>query len=160
MDGNEFNIDYDCYKDCNLSDQAELLADVAHRIFYDSCVDGFWMNYNIEGYGTDIHKRPEFLSKLIELSPKAKQLDAFWKAKSKPYKIFFYVTADQIHKFTFGLQKNYDIYSEYEQGAVKKWMLSMAVDQAFSPRGEEYIYIRDHVYIPPDQIIRCELIDS
>ena len=50
----------------------------------------------------------------------------------------------------------YDPYTEEEQESIKKWMLRMALDQAFDPGGEHYIYIRDCKYIPSEQIIRCE----
>lgn len=157
VNGVEFNIDYEYYRGRRPDTPMEKqLESVAHRIYYDFCVDGFWANDNIERYGTDIHKRPEFLTKLINLSSKAKSLDDFWRSKSKPYKIFFYATADQIHKFTFGLEQNYEPYTENEQEHIKKWMLRMAVDQAFDPGDEHYIYIRDYEYIPPEQIICCE----
>ena len=161
INGRDFNIDYEYYRGCRfLSPEEKRLESIAHRIYYDFCVDGFWANDNIEGYGTDIHERPEFISTLIKMSPKAKRLDAFWRAKSKPYKIFFFATVDQIHKFTFGLEKNYDHYTEDEQEAIRKWMLRKAIDQAFDPEGEHYIYIRDYQYIPPEQIIKCEIMEE
>lgn len=157
--GKSFDIDYEHYRGRRfLAPEEKCLDSIAHRIYYDFCVDGFWANDNIEGYGTDIHKRPEFILKLIKLSPSAKHLDDFWRSKSTAYKVFFYATAAQIHKFTFGLEKNDDPYTEDEQAAIRNWMLRMAVDQAFDPGGEHYIYIRDNEYIPPEQIIRCEIL--
>lgn len=157
VNGRTFDIDYEHYKGRRfLTPEEKLLESIAHRIYYDFCVDGFWANDDIEGYGTDIHERPEFISKLIKMSPKAKRLDAFWRSKSKPYKIIFYATLEQIHKFTFGLEKNYEPYTENEQETIKNWMLRMALDQAFDPGGEHYIYIRDNEYIPSEQIIRCD----
>ncbi len=87
-------------------------------------------------------------------------LDAYWRSKSKPYKIFFYATLDQIHKFTFGLEKNTDAYNEDEQKAVKRWMMRVAMQQAFEPRGDLYIYIADHQHIPVEQIIKYEVMDT
>lgn len=161
VNGRHVNIDYEYYRGCRfLSPEEKRLESIAHRIYYDFCVDGFFANDNVEGYGTDIHKRPEFIAKLIKMSPKAKSLDAFWRAKSKPYKIFFFATVDQIHKFTFGLEKNYDPYTEDEKEAIKNWMLREAINQAFDPGGEHYIYIRDYQHIPPEQIIKCELMEE
>ena len=134
----------------------KILDTIAYRIYYDFCVNGFWFNDNIEQYGTNIHERPEFILDLIKLSHKAESLDAFWKSKSEPYKIFFYATLEQIHKFTFDLEKNSDIYTDEEQESVKRWMLAMAINQAFDPSIEHCIYIRDYQHIPPEQIIRCE----
>ena len=157
IDGKEYNVDYDYYRNLRVRNLTEKrLESVAHRLYYDFCVDGFFANDRIEDYGTRIHERPEFINTLIELSPKADRLDAFWSAKSTPYKIVFYATADQIHKFTFNLDKNYEPYTELEQDAIKKWMLINAVDRAFEPYGERFIYIRDDEYIRAEQIIRCE----
>lgn len=161
MSGREFNIDYEYYRGRNLDTHEEKQLDsIAHRIYYDFCVDGFWTNDNIEGYGTNIHERPEFISKLIRMSPQAESLDSFWRDNSKPYKVFFYATLDQIHKFTFDLENNCDPYTEQEQDSIKKWMLRMAISQAFDPGGECFIYIRDHQHIPPEQIISCEVLKS
>lgn len=158
VNGRDFDIDYEHYRGRRfLTPEEKRLDSIAHRIYYDFCVDGFWANDDIEGYGTDIHERPEFISKLIKISPKAKCLDDFWRDKSNPYKIFFYATLDQIHKFTFDLEKNFDPYTEDEQEAIKNWMLRKAIDQAFDPGGEHFIYIRDYQHIPPEQIIKCEM---
>ena len=72
------------------------------------------------------------------------------------FKTGFYATADQIHKCTFDLEKNYEPYTEFEQDAIKKWMLINAVDRAFELCGMRIIYIRDDEYIRAEQIIRCE----
>lgn len=161
VDGNRFNIDYDDYRNRQLrTSEEKLLESIAHRVCYDFCVDGFLTSDDIKNYGTDIDKRPEFILKLINVSPKAKELDKFWRSNSKPYKVYFYVTADQIHKFTFNLKNNNLPYSASEQEQIKRWMLGWAVDRAFNPCGNLYIYIRDHEYVPPEQIINCELMNQ
>ena len=157
IDDKQYNVDYDYYRNYRRGTPTEKeLESIAHRIYYDFCVDGFFANDRIESYGTRIHERPEFITTLINLSPKAARLDAFWTAKSTPYKVVFYATADQIHKFTFDIEKNNDPYTLSEQESIKKWMLINAVDRAFDPYGELYIYIRDDMYIPPEQIVSCE----
>ena len=125
-----YNIDFDYYCNCRIkSSFDEKLKSVAHRVFYDFCVDGFMYNDYIESYGTDIHKRPEFIRTLIDLSDEAQKLDAYWKAKSKPYKVVFYATAEQIHKFTFGeLNRNSLPYTEYEQNVIMKIMTEITDD--------------------------------
>ncbi len=156
----EHDIDYDYFREHDLLDRIdENIESVAHRVFCDCCIDGFFYNDRVEDYGTDIHERPEFMDKLVALSRKAKKLDLWWREKSAPYKVVFYATAEQIHKFTFDLDKNYEPYSEEEQECIKRWMMIAAVDRAFNPCGEKYIYIRDGVHIPPEQIIRYEKID-
>ena len=154
IDGTEYNIDYDYYiEKWNKTDLEENLDSVAHRVFYDYCVDGFIFNDNIKNYGTEIHKRPEFINKLICISPNARRLDDFWKDNSTPYKVIFFANINQIHKFTFDdLPKNYEPYSESEITYIKKWMLRNAIDRAFSNCfDDKYIYIRDYEYIPPEQ---------
>lgn len=161
VDGDRFNIDYDFYRNRQLrTPEEKLLENIAHRVCYDFCVDGFLTSDDVKRYGTDIDKRPEFILKLIKVSPKVKELDEFWRSNSKPYKVYFYVTADQIHKFTFNLNNNYLPYSAYEQEQMKRWMLGWAVDRAFNTCGDLYIYIRDHEYVPPEQIINCELMNQ
>lgn len=161
VNGRSFDIDYEHYRGRRFfTPEEKYIDDIAHRIYYDFCIDGFLVNDNIEEYGTYIHERPEFLSKLIKMSPKAKRLDEFWRSQSTPYKVFFYATVDQIHKFTFGLEKNYDLYTDSEQESIKNWMIRMAIDQAFDPGGEHYIYIRDYQHIPPEQIIICEMMEN
>lgn len=160
VDGRKYDINYEHYRTrTSLSTIEECLSSIAHRVYYDFCVNGFWVNDNIQRYGTHIHERPEFISKLITISPKARRLDDFWRTRSKPYKVFFFATLEQIHKFTFDLEKNDEPYNDEEQKKVKQWMLRMAINQAFDPGGEHYIYVRDHQFIPPEQIIKCEIIE-
>ena len=158
IDGKGHDINYD--RCCNKKMRSvldERIASVSHRVYYDFCVDGFLYNDRVENYGSSIHERPEFISTLIDLSPKAQKLDAFWRANSEPYKVFFYATADQIHKFTFDdLQENNLPYSKQEQLAIKKWMLLKAADRAFEYCHEDYLYIRDDCFIPASQIIRYD----
>ena len=162
INDNAYNIDYNYYRDkWRKTDLEKILDFIAYRIYYDFCVDGFFFNDNVTDYGTDIHKRPEFIDKLIKLSPKVRKLDAFWRAKSTPYKVIFFANVNQIHKFTFDdLPKNYESYSENEITYIKNWMLRNAIDRAFSNCfDEKYIYIRDYEYIPPEQIIKCEIME-
>lgn len=154
-----YNIDYDYYKNLiSKSPIEEKLDSIAHRIYYDFCINGFMANDEIEAYGTEIHKRPEFIYTLSKLIPEVKRLDNFWKSKSEPYKVVFYATIDQIHKFNFDLEKNSNEFTEEELTHIKRWVFSNAIDRAFSNISERYIYIRDEVHIPPEQILRCEKI--
>lgn len=154
-----FDIDYDHYRSriC-LTSEEECLESIAHRVCYDFCVDGFLVNDDIEGYGTKVHERPEFLIHLARISSGANQLELFWRKESRPYKVFFYATLEQIQKFTFDLEKNRAPYTKNEQEAVKAWMLRLALNRAFNHSDEQYLYINDHMHIPPKQIIRCELL--
>lgn len=70
----------------------------------------------------------------------------------------FYATIEQVTRFTFNLDeaKNpvYDDWSNYDvEMKIKKWMLSHAIDRANNMLSEVFVYIKDNVTIPPDQIV-------
>lgn len=97
--GKEYDIDYEKYCGCHfLSGLDEELDRIAHRVYYDYCVNGFLLNDDVLNYRTSIHERPEFLMTLVELSPKAKELDEYWRNHSKSYVVNFYATIEQVHK--------------------------------------------------------------
>lgn len=55
--------------------------------------------------------------KLVNFSPELKKLDDYWREHSTSctsYKIFFYATLDQIHKFTFDIKENTNPYTGIE----------------------------------------------
>jgi hypothetical protein len=54
--GNEYNINYKHYLTARQkSEEEEKLKCIAHRIYYDYCVNGFLCMDNVIQYGTDIH---------------------------------------------------------------------------------------------------------
>lgn len=70
----EFNVDYDWYRHNDYSKPPEkFLEPIAHRIYYDYCVNGFMMNDDIFSYGTNIHERPEFMMKISDAFPDLKK---------------------------------------------------------------------------------------
>ena len=157
VDGIEYNIDYDYY----VHNRARTLFDkrlesIAHRVCYDFCVDGFMANDNIRDYGVDLCKRPEFIYTLAQFVPKVEELEAYWIAMSKAYKVKFYATYEQINNITFDVDRYYYKNKEEQFMQVKKWMLINAIDKAFDPVGEIYLYIKDDMFIPATQILCCE----
>ena len=85
--GNLYDIDYEHYSEQHfLTETEEKLDRIAHRVFYDFCVNGFMMNDDIRAYGTRIHERPEFLMTLAKLFPAAKKVEQFGKQKLKATK--------------------------------------------------------------------------
>lgn len=158
--GNLYDIDYEHYSEQHfLTETEEKLDRIAHRVFYDFCVNGFMMNDDIRAYGTRIHERPEFLMTLAKLFPAAKKVEQFWETKAESYKIDFYATVDQIHRFNFDLDEwrdpPYEGWDELDDSMkIKKWMLSHAIDRFNDMLGSEIaIYIKDDVIIPPDQLL-------
>lgn len=157
--GNSYDIDYEKYKGRHfLTGIDEKLDRVAHRAYYDFCVNGFMANDNVFNYGTNIHERPEFLMTLGELFPQAEKVESFWRAKSKSYRVDFYATVDQVHRFNFELDEYRDPpYEDWfdldDDMNLKKWMLSHAIDRAHDDLGMTILYIKDDVIIPANQII-------
>lgn len=41
-----------------------------------------------------------------------------------------------------------------------QWMLSHAIDRAVNGLGEQFLYVRDDVSIPPNQIVEVNLLDK
>jgi hypothetical protein len=104
--GKSYDIDYEKYKNHNfLTGIDEKLDRVAHRVYYDFCVNGFLDNDNVYNYGTNIHERPEFLMTLGELFPQAEKVESFWRNKAKSYRVDFFATVDQVHRFNFELDE-------------------------------------------------------
>ncbi len=157
--GEVYNIDYEYYRNNDsLTEIEEKLDEVAYRVFYDFCVNGFMLSDDVFNYGTCIHKRPEFLMKLAELFPEIKKLEQYWEQHSKSYRIDFYAKVEQIHRFSFELDEQkdppYDDWLELDdEMKIKKWMLFHAIDRSHDMLSETYLYIKDDVAIPPNQII-------
>jgi hypothetical protein len=160
--GEKYDIDYEKYRSRHfLSGLDEKLDRIAHRVYYDYCVNGFLLNDDVLDYGTSIHERPEFFMTLVELSPEAERLDEYWRNHSKSFVVNFYATVEQIHRFNFELDEwrdpPYEDWNELDdEMKLKKWMLSHAIDRANNDLGMQFLYIRDDVIIPPTQIESIE----
>lgn len=158
----KYDIDYEKYRGRHfLSELDEKLDRIAHRLYYDYCVNGFLLNDDVLNYGTSIHERPEFFMTLVELSSKAEELDEYWRNHSKSYAINFYVTVEQVHRFNFNLDEwrdpPYDNWNELDDNMkLKKWMLFHAIDRVNDDLSMQFIYVRDDIIIPPIQIESIE----
>lgn len=157
------NINYDNYRDkFRLSQYEQSISAVAHRLYYDYLVNGFMSNDDVFNYGTEIHKRPEFFLQLIKLFPQLKEAEQKWIEQSKSYKITFFAYIEQIQPFCFELYNlrdpPFDDWSDLSiEQRLKKQLLSYSIDRAFkSGRDETFLYIKDDVDIPPEQIISYE----
>lgn len=160
--GRLIDIDYEKYRGrFDLSPFEEKIERLAHRLYYDYCVNGFLVNDNIFDYGTDIHKRPEFFIQLKAIFPHLTKAENIWEKLSKPYKVHFYATIDQIAPFCFDLNTDsdppFDDWTDlsFEQ-RLKKRLLSYAIDRSYGDLGTQFLYIRDDHSIPPCQIISIE----
>ena len=155
-----FDIDYDRYKGrFDLSGQEKKIEKIAHRVFYDYCIDAFMVCDDVFNYST-IHEYPEFVLKIVDAFPETKALANDWAKQSKPYRVDFYVYYSQLHEFTFDFGETqyspHDIYQEltYEQ-SVKKWMLSYAITRTYGGLSEVCLYVKDNIDVPSEQILSC-----
>ena len=88
----EYDIDYGHYRGRQfLTGNEEVLDRIAHRVFYDYCVNGFLVNDNVFNYGTRIHERPEFLMSLSDLLPDAQKIEQYWETHAESYRVDFFV---------------------------------------------------------------------
>lgn len=161
--GKVINVNYDNYRDkFRLSQYEQSVNAVAHRLYYDYLVNGFMSNDDVFNYGTEIHKRPEFFLQLVELFPQLKEAEQKWIEQSKSYKITFFAHIEQIQPFCFELDNlrdpPFDDWSDLSiEQRLKKQLLSYSIDRAFkSGRDETFLYIKDDVDIPPEQIVSYE----
>src|SRR5690606_500044 len=111
------------------------------------------MNDDVFSYGTNIHKRPEFMMKLSGAFPELKRMEDEWAERSKSYKVNFYATIDQIHRFNFDLNETQEELTDDEIAQIKQWMVSRAIDRANNDMfSEVFLYVKDEIDIPPEQI--------
>ena len=80
-----------------------------------------------------------------------------WAKRSKSYKVNFYATINQIHRFNFDLNETQEELTDEEIMLIKRWMVSHAIDRAYNNLlSEVFLYIKDEIDIPPVQITSCE----
>lgn len=156
--GKEYNVDYDWYRHNDYSMPPEkYFKPIAHIVYYDYCVNGFMMNDDVFSYGINIHERPEFMMKLSAVFPDLKKMEDEWAKCSKSYKVNFYATIDQIHRFNFDLNETQEELTDEEIELIKRWMVSRAIDRANSDLfSEVFLYIKYEIDIPPEQITSCK----
>ncbi len=133
------------------------LNKVAYRLYVDYNINGFIVNDNVKRYGTDIHKRPEFILTLCNLFRDLNALTIEWENISKSYNVNFYAKMNQINcRSTFGCNSEYEELFDEEIDILKQDLVRLAISRARDEyMGEHYIYIKDYADIPADQIISC-----
>ena len=95
---------------------------------------------------------------LGELLPQAQKVETFWRNKAESYRVDFYATVDQVHRLNFELDEYRDppyedCFELDDEMKLKKWMLSHAIDRAHDDLGMTFLYVKDDVTIPTNQII-------
>ena len=103
-------IDYEHYRGRQfLTGNEEVLDRIAHRVFFDYCVNGFLVNDNVFNYGTRIHERPEFLMSLSDLLPDARKIEQYWETHAESYRVDFFVKEVKKlqRRYLYAKEKNY-----------------------------------------------------
>lgn len=153
VDEKVIDIDYDKFKGrFGLTHEEEYIREVARKMYYDPQVNAFFSIDDIVHYGTEIHRRPEFLMNLSNLVPGIKEVEKIWRNKSMGYIVTFLAEFDQFAWFSF-----YDYEHEYwddEESKLefKKWLIYKAVSRSFDRGGSEiFAYMGSGVTIRPEQ---------
>jgi len=162
--GKTWDIEYEKYKGrYDLTDEEEAIEWISHRIYYDYCVNGFLCCDDITTYGTRIHKRPEFILKLVDMFPDLEEMENWWERNGVPYEVVFYAVPDQIMRDFFGLPEEDDMprywYEPTDDQIIKKKLLSLAIDGRYGNLDEQYLYIKDDLCLPPEQILEINKLD-
>lgn len=156
-DNRVIDIDYEKYrKNYMLSDYEKKIAAVAHKIYYDFQVNGFFSNNNVINYGTKIHIRPEFLLNLTSLVPRLAEAEEYWGKSSNGYIVTFLAEFEQFAWDSFYAHE-YEYWDDIENKLqLKKWIISKAINRCsdnLDSYSEEIAYMDANTIIKPDQII-------
>ncbi|MFX4263149.1 hypothetical protein ACOBQJ_13255 [Pelotomaculum propionicicum] len=151
------DINYAKYREkYDLSSYEQKIQGVAHKIYYDYQVNGFFSHHDILHYGTEIHIQPEFLSNLSELLPHICEAVNIWRKKSKGYIVTFLADFDQFEYSSF-YNNEYE-YQDDETNRIKlkKWIIKNAIYRSFQSTDDHteiFAYIDKATIIKPEQIV-------
>lgn len=153
------DIDYNKYRGrFEFSSYEKKIERVAHKIFYDFQINGFFSNSDVLRYGTEIHIRPEFLYNLTELLPYLKEAEDIWRKKSKGYIVTFLADFKDFAWYSFYDNEYEYLEDEKSKQQLKKWMVSRAINRSFNgidDYSEIYAYMNGETIIKPEQIVDC-----
>lgn len=150
-----YDVDYEKYMDLDvISKRNEQLHKIGHKIYYDFQINAFLFCEDIYSYST-IHEAPEFLYTLSSLNETTRGIDVEWKDICKTYVVKFKSKLKDFAYFTF--YENERKYKEDKQdnwSALRKWLISKAVESAFSDSALEiFAYMKPNTVILPENII-------
>ena len=141
-----------------LSDsQKHRICRVAHKLYYDYQISGFFCMENETAYGGRVHERPEFLSNLKNLF-KANIIEDQWKKSIKPYLITFKAGLDSFAWYSFYNNK-YEYEEDYfEKEELKRWLIQKALNVVwdkyhYNSSPEIFAYMKPEVIIPPSDFL-------
>ena len=160
---NETKIDIP-YKSDDISlpsdSQKHRICRVAHKIYYDYQISGFFSMENETDYGGRVHERPEFLHNLKELF-KSSLIEDTWKKSVRPYLITFKASLDSFAWFSFYDQK-YEYEDDYlSKEELVKWLINKALYVIwdmyhYDSSPEIFAYMKPEVIIPPSDFLNIK----
>lgn len=139
--GNDFDISYGRYPTRKNSKEYHCWA-IGRKFYFDYTTCGFLSVWENSPYGGYVHRRPEILydiDNLLELD-----LSGEWESTHRPYEIIAKVSGNKIV---------YDGNDDYSDREKVLDFLTMAYNTAFYFPSESILLIRNHVQIPPSDII-------
>lgn len=156
VDKVEYDINYKENKQCeNLTKLEKGLDKIAHKIYHDYQINGFFFNKDIYDYGTGIHKHPEFLVTLSDFNEKTISLDDKWDDFNQGYVVKYKAFVGEFAYYTFYNSTN-DYLDDYHNSWIKLkyWLLSHAVSSSFSEISSQiFAYMKPQREILPERIL-------
>jgi hypothetical protein len=156
IDEVKYDITYkENIKSENISNLEKKLNRIAHKIYHDYQVNGFFFNKDIYDYGTGIHMHPEFLVTISDFNKKTKGLADKWDKFNEGYVIKYKALISKFAYFTFYGDTN-EYLDDYHNNWIrlKYWLLSHAVSCWFSDISSQvFAYMKPHGVILPERIL-------
>jgi len=151
------DIDYDKFRGrFGFSSYEKKIERVAHKIFYDFQVNGFFRIVIYLGMEQKIHIRPEFLYNLTELLPHLKEAEEIWRNKRKGYIVTFLSDFNDFAWYSFYDNEYEYLEDETSKQQLKKWILSRAINRCFNgidDYSEVFAYMTGEKIIKPEHIV-------
>lgn len=151
-DGRLYDIDYEKFKH-DISDDP--LTSIAHKVCYDPQVNAFFAHHDVTEYGGRVHKRPEFLYNIAQVSDRLRYIEFDWENETIPYLVTFKMTVNDFAWFTF-YENEPTYFSDANRNIVKHTLFKWALDRAFQyldESCERVAYARPDITILPSNII-------
>lgn len=121
---------------------------IAHKIYYDNQLNGFFRNSNIERYGARVDKRPEFLYNIDDCFKL--NLSYEWEKECKPYMVTYLAPVSDFALFTF---YDTDRCKDFDEQIVAERLIQKALGVvSLADYDEIFAYMKQKIIVKPNQI--------
>lgn len=121
---------------------------IAHKIYFDNQLNGFFKNSNIERYGARVNKRPEFLYNIDDCFKL--NLSYAWEKECTAYRVTYLAPVSDFALFTF-----YDTNrcEDFDEQIVAERLIQKALGVvSLADYDEIFAYMKPTTIIKPNQI--------